>query len=277
MSNQVTTIDKQMIRGWEDINKCLFDDTFDSSLNRWRSKCLYRGHNHILHKLEPGLYRSGGHYMIHGLEKNLLNNFSKYSEYSTTRETSVWRRLAVAQHHGLPTRLLDWTYSPYVALHFATDNADLFDKDGCIWCIDVEKSNRYLPPTLKKLRAENAVYMFTVDHLDQACRDLSDFDMLSHEQVNGVDHGSFVAFYEPPSIDDRIINQFGMFSIASHEIYDLQTWLDNKPNVCKKIIIPADLKREIRDKIDQSNINERVLFPGLDGLCKWLKRYYGPS
>ena len=43
-----------------------------------------------------------------------------------------------------------------------------------------------------------------------------------------------------------------------------------------KIVIAADLKWEIRDKLDQSNINERVLMTGLDGLCAWLKRHYKP-
>jgi hypothetical protein len=41
-------------------------------------------------------------------------------------------------------------------------------------------------------------------------------------------------------------------------------------------VIPASLKWEIRDKLDQGNINERVLFPGPEGLTRWLKRYYMP-
>ena len=49
------------------------------------------------------------------------------------------------------------------------------------------------------------------------------------------------------------------------------------PDIWRKIIIPADLKWELRDKLDQANISERVLFPGLDGLSSWLKRQYSPK
>jgi hypothetical protein len=44
----------------------------------------------------------------------------------------------------------------------------------------------------------------------------------------------------------------------------------------RQIVVPAELKWEVRDKLDQANINERTLFPGLDGLSRWLERYYLP-
>jgi len=57
----------------------------------------------------------------------------------------------------------------------------------------------------------------------------------------------------------------------------LDQWLMHHPDIWRKIIIPADLKWELRDKLDQANITERVLFPGLDGLSCWLKRQYSPK
>jgi len=56
----------------------------------------------------------------------------------------------------------------------------------------------------------------------------------------------------------------------------LDEWLARHPQLYRRIIIPAALKWEVRDKLDQANITERVLLPGLDGLSRWLKRHYSP-
>ena len=56
-----------------------------------------------------------------------------------------------------------------------------------------------------------------------------------------------------------------------------RNWLTmQEPTVYRRVRIPAGLKWELRDKLDQANVNERVLFPGLDGLSRWLARYYMP-
>lgn len=72
------------------------------------------------------------------------------------------------------------------------------------------------------------------------------------------------------------MNQFALFSMLSSPSHRLDTWLEAHPDLCVRLIVPAGLKWEVRDKLDQANITERVLFPGLDGLCAWLRRYYRP-
>lgn len=110
---------------------------------------------------------------------------------------------------------------------------------------------------------------FTVEMLSEVLPALGDL----HELVNE----DPVLFFEPPSMDDRISNQFALFSVLPAAATVINDWLRARPELWRRIIIPADLKWEIRDKLDQANITERVLFPGLDGLSCWLRRHYSPK
>src|SRR5881392_3811210 len=105
--------------------------------------------------------------------------------------------------------------------------------------------------------------------LNRVAGTLAEYDRLSPDE--------FALFFEPPSLDDRIVNQFALFSMMSSPSARLDDWLlRQRPDLVRRIIIPAKLKWEVRDKLDQANITERVLFPGLDGLGRWLRRHYMP-
>jgi hypothetical protein len=199
-------------------------------------------------------------------ERHLLTSFRKYALRSAVHGDSVWNWLSLAKHHGLPTRLLDWTYSPFVAMHFATHDVRHFDDDAAIWCVDYRKTNELLPKQLSKLIEGEDVNIFTTELLSRAATTLDEFDRLGKND--------FVLFFEPPSLDERIVNQFALFSLPSSPRLKLDELLEQREASYRRIIIPANLKWEIRDKLDQANITERVLFPGLDGLSQWLKRYF---
>lgn len=258
---------KIVIKSWCQLQDELFQGSWDSSLGRFRSNCAFRGLSDAGYKLETTLMRLGGDYT--GLEKHLLRSFRKYAYRTGIHPHSIWHWLSVAQHHGLPTRLLDWTHSPLCAMHFATANIERFHLNGAIWAVDYVAVHRHLPEVLKNQLSIEGANVFTAEILSDAVTSLPAFTSMTAEP--------FALFFEPPSMDDRIVNQFALFSTLTDATARLDDWLLGFPDCWRQIIIPASLKWEIRDKLDQANITERVLFPGLDGLSRWLRRYYSPK
>jgi len=255
---QVQTIE---VQSWSELMDALFHDSWSKGLQRFRSSYVYRGLEDANYDLTSTLNRLGESH----LEKHLLRNFRKYSQIEGENK-SIWNWLALAQHHGLPTRLLDWTYSPLVALHFATANFMHFDKDGMIWAVNYVDTKEYLPDQLVSIIGDEGSHIFTAEMLDRAVSSIPELGTLKKED--------FAVFFEPPSLDQRIVNQYAVFSMMSNPNRTISEWLSTAEVRYFRIVIPAELKWEIRDKLDQSNINERVLFPGLDGLARWLKRHY---
>lgn len=263
----VQTNQDHRVSSWAELQEMLYHESWDEDLGRFRSSFVYRGLSDVQYDLKTSLCRLGGEY--DGLEGHLLRNFRKYSLRKEVPGESIWNWLAVAQHHGLPTRLLDWTYSPLVALHFATSNFLKFDVDAAIWCVNYVKANEYLPHRLGLEIKEEGSNVFTPEMLDLICKNLKELDQLQEQD--------FLLFLEPPALDDRIVNQHALFSMMSNPRTLLNEFMGRHPELYYRIIIPKELKWEIRDKLDQSNITERVLFPGLDGLSTWLKRHYSPK
>ena len=254
------------VDGWGDLNERLFEDSWQEGLGRFRSNFAFRGRPSAAERLETSLVRLGGD--SNTLEGQLLRNFRKYAQRSAVPYDSIWNWLALAQHHGLPTRLLDWTYSPQVALHFATAALDRYDEDGVVWAFDYVRAHELLPAALRGVLRDEGANVFIAELLDRAAPRGTDLARLASDE--------FVLFLEPPSLDDRIVNQYALFSLMSTPAGSLQAWAEEHGDLVRRYVIPAELKWEVRDKLDQANITERVLFPGLDGLSEWLRRYYRP-
>lgn len=259
-------MDEHRVETWIELQELLFRDSWNDALGLFRSQYAYRGSSDAAADLSSGLSRLGGDTE---LERQLMRAFRKYAAQDAVPHDTDWDWLALGQHHGLPTRLVDWTYSPFVALHFATDDPRDYDADAVIWCVNFVEANRLLPARLKTILEEEHSDTFTVEMLAEF-QSLRAFDALRAADA-------FVIFMEPPSLDTRILNQFALFSLMPAPDARLDEWLEAHPQLYRRVVVPASLKWEIRDKLDQANINERTLFPGLDGLSRWLERYYFPK
>lgn len=254
-------------QSFKDLIDVLYDGSWDRELLRYRSPFGFRGLSDSGYDLKTSLMRLGGKYPK--LEAHLLRNFRKYAELDDADEHfSDWKWLSLAQHHGVATRLLDWTFSPFVALHFATANLAKSETNGVVWCINFRKCAEQLPRKLRSPLAAEGATVYTVGMLTPICRNLTVFDRLSKER--------FVLFLEPPALDRRIVNQYALFSLMNSAQDRVDDWLEDRPELGRKVIICPRLKWEVRTKLDQANVTERVLFPGLDGLADWLNRHYAP-
>ena len=244
------------------IRECLEPD-----FNKLRPKWVFRGLESSGYHLTTTLQRTGGDINhIRDVENPLFRNFKKYAHRDIEKQEPDLHWLAVAQHHRLPTRLLDWTVSPTVALHFATCNLDKLDDDSALWAVNFDKTNKLLPCELRNILTDQRAKFLTVNLMnDHQLRTLEDLSALGSD---------YVLFFEPSAIDDRIVNQYAVFSLMPSCETVMCDWLESHPELYKKYILKRDVKREIRDRLDQMNVTERVLFPGLDGLADWLKRYY---
>jgi hypothetical protein len=256
-------------RTFSELLEYLYEGSWNRDLERHRSPFAFRGLPRADQDLANGLSRMAkARRDISKLELSMLRNFRKYAVQQTASSLdSIWHWLALAQHHGLPTRLLDWTFSPLVALHFATESAADYERDGLVLCLNFVRANQLLPERLRAILEDEGSDTFTTEMLGEFAT-LRDFDALSREP--------FLMFLEPPALDARIVNQAALFSLMPSPSASLDAWMISHPDLCRRVLLPAELKWEVRDKLDQANITERTLFPGLDGLSRSLARYYRP-
>lgn len=257
------------INDLEAVYGLITEQTYDGKIERYRSNFLYRGLPNEAYTLKTSLQRNCKQKQQY-VERAILRNFTKYAAIEEPQlKESIWRQMTIGQHHGLPTRLLDWTYSPMIGLHFATSGEGMeeMDRHNCVlWKIDIEEFNRLLPMIYRKKLGEENAYLFTIEMLSEVVNNLESYDSDMG--------GDSMVLLEPPSIDGRIVNQYAYFSVVPSGVKDIEGFLGEKTENSVKYVIHSSLRWRIRDMLDQMNINERIVYPGLDGITAWIKRHY---
>lgn len=205
-------------------------------------------------------------------ENNLIGRFSERVEQFTTgmgeaTADSLLGTLALMQHHGVPTRLTDWSESPYVAAFFAIVDITEPKGESAIWAISSSWCQDKSAQTVRRKKK------LTKEQFPNYT-DFSSDEIL--EQYILVEDIPLVAPLRPLKLNLRIASQQGLFLCPG----DLNlTFMENLralgendlPNVLYKFVFPSDWRNEILHDLFNMNISPQSLFPGLDGFARSIK------
>lgn len=227
-------------------------------------------------------------------ECEVLETFSNHLlTYVQHRPQTAWEELAIAQHHGLPTRFMDWTTNPLVALYFATRQTEK-DKDGApvdsaVYVL-ISNPKRYADlkrgQTAQVKPVGDAATESASEPEDDAYADFSTDDSTlvaaTADTTTPTDSTELSAdvgplelptpfkiseniIYDPPHVSPRIRAQDGVLLACWQPMQPL----DEKDYL--EIVIKQAAHEDIRRRLDQYGVFDKQLFPDLDGIAKWLK------
>jgi len=249
---------------WEEVRVTNWGEFDDIVVDFEHRKWLFRGHSSAEWKLKTSLYR-----LFEDLQPIIKTRFKKTRKFAKDKHEELLIKrfqenahlynshlpdegerlewLALMQHYGAPTRLLDVTLSPHIASYFA----------------------------LEAGHKDCAVFAFNHTELKAFDRSVFEGDQLASEIFkNRKGKESFIIPYGPKKTNERLVAQQGLFLVPStnYEIFDdLLDYYALGASACRKIVIPADLRFEGVHRLRRMNISSATLFPGMDGFCRSLR------
>lgn len=233
----------------------------------------FRGVGEEPYPLLPSLYRHPSVTVpddLLKLEQQLVNRFCERSvPYQAQHLSSSWESVFLMQHYGIPTRLLDWTENPMVALFFAltTTKRDMVSgtviAPAAVWA---------LSPRLWNERAFSHV-TYKGGPLSVSDQLLKTYTPLSGDTPPALPAAIYGIHNSP-----RIVAQRGVFTIFGSRVSSMQDIFAADPfsdRAMVKYVIPQGVADAILQKLYSTGFTEAVMFPGLDGLAKETKRLFG--
>lgn len=262
--------------------------------NPVRNHFLFRGMEDYAYELLPGLFRKtitvtsenkavNKKYLAFSDEMGILLNFiqeaSAYTKNIPANDYVRWAELA--QHYGVPTRFLDWTENPLVALYFACESNS--GTDAVVWILHKMNFTHYANER-DKTRVPKTNEANILDLLTTCPKNKEKYQTLYKSPL----------IYTPYYFDNRMSAQASWFMVWGTEQEPLETMFEdsnymrikesevdvrscgkNTGNqfVCKVLVHAYDKQKIIR-QLDYMGINAKALFPGLDGVGRHIERIY---
>lgn len=245
----------------------------------------YRGMSDSSDPLLPGILRkeSEADYaeLSYGAsEYEILSHFIKESKIyiNNVDDKNYLTWLEYAQHFGVPTRLLDFTSNPFVALYFCCKGS--LEKDGNVCILNIGSYKNFTSTHSKFILKNKSIT--TEEMIESIILKIRDESL--EAEIYPV---HFIPYY----IDKRMLAQSSRFLIWGTDTSPFEDFIkdENEMSISSdgirigkvndkrcylKLRIPEDKKSNILKQLDYCNINDKTLFPGLDGIGKYLKNYY---
>lgn len=247
------------------------------TIKRWKELAshqkegwIYRGHSDATYRLITSLERACESWGIplslaNKTEKLLIREFKRRLYHYTGHipsKKSYFEWLSLMQHHGAPTRLLDFTYSINVATYFAVEKAK---GDCAVWSIDarwaVEKS-------MEKYRDKKIKVLFK-EPIDEK-REAAFGKLLPNNKKE------LIIPINPFRLNERLTLQKGVFMCLGNvkkSFEDNLRSLKGYETKVKKLIIPKKLRKTAIKQLYNIPVTRATLFPGLDGFAQSLSVY----
>lgn len=227
---------------WEEFASWLNNENQQSDL-------IFRGQKDSKWKLKTSFHRTGrfdllryGNEDVHKLNYYLVGLINKSFDVNDPIEHGAL--LNLAQHHGFPTPLLDWTESPFIGAYFAFNDVPKDDNEGYVRLFAFNKGD------------------WLTDHK-------ATMDMLDTKKYFSVH--SLLPLHNPRALPQQSV-------VTSTNISDIESWLAHITPPHRKYLTKIDILKSERKKVmielTKMGITSASLFPGIEGTCKALKERY---
>lgn len=254
----------------------------------------YRGHADKTWELIPKIQRSfgGNEEEIFRRERDLTNDFQARAcilpatnSKPKLSEHASW--LTLMQHYGLPTRLLDWSRSPLVALYFAVYEEAHLEKDACVWILtpgnlnlhenlenlpqfeDVEHTNSYIRNMSDDTIAAMIYTAFRRWDLSDNQEEISPDDKKFNHRFNAL-RGKIAACYSTEA-DSRVYNQYSAFTVHN-SLKKLDDFCEG--SILKHIVIPGKRKKWLEYELSVCGITHSYVFPDFENLARVVRKWH---